>query len=149
MSLLGAVPHALPDLLGYGACLVAGATLPMFVSMPGAAVLALVLTWIRFQAQSQPGLEMVGVFLVTLVQGGFQLALNLGLAQLGLGLSLWRSATRSPMPSPRAGAGVVQTGGTPLPKAASESSSARCGPASGPSAAQTAELFVPPPGSSL
>jgi hypothetical protein len=125
VSLLGAVPHALPDLLGYGACLVAGATLPMFVSMPGAALLALVLTWIRFQTQSQPGLEMIGVFLLTLVQGGFQLALNLGLAQLGLGLSIWRSATRSPKPSSGAESGVVQTGGPSLPKAASENSSDR------------------------
>lgn len=131
MSLLGAVPHALPDLVGYGACLVAGATLPMFVSMPGAALLALVLTWIRFQAQSQPGLEMIGVFLLTLVQGGFQLALNLGLAQLGLGLSIWRSATRAPKPSPVAGTGVFLSGDASSRKDTSKvrpSSSAETGP---------------------
>lgn len=127
MSLLNAIPHALPDLLGYGACLVAGATLPVFVSIPSATLVALVLTWIRFQAQSQPGLEMVGVFLLTFVQGGIQLALNLALAQLGLGLSIWRSATRAPKPSPAPRSGVVQGGWPPAGQSTPEARSATPG----------------------
>lgn len=120
MSLLALIPHAPWDILLGLLCLFAGYKVPPFLSIPLAVALALVRSWIRFQAPHPEGLESLGWIALNAIQGALQLGVYVTLAQVGMGLAIWlehsgasetpRSPSRDPKPAepgpPRRKSGV-------------------------------------------